>query len=144
MKSRTILLALFALVACFSLSDAAFAARAYGSTVVWLGSDNLPIGQQIVTCNSVAQHGGNINASNPYYIRVQTACNDSEGISCSTNSNGTTTCTHVGSDLVAVGSYKLAGGASLETVCGRLDGLCELQGPIYMYGYGFDFTSGYQ
>jgi len=123
-------------------APSAFAARAFSSSVIYFDANDNIIGQQAAFCNNVSMHGGNIDPSNPYHVTIQGGCGD-KMYHCEPGDVGYT-CTDLGyNNAVKVTYYRSATGMTLDHACDTII-LCVSVEPDLAYGWGFDFTKGYQ
>lgn len=141
MKVTAILFALLTSMTFFVASPA-FAARAYSMSVIYFDANSNIIGQQAAFCNNVTTHGGNIDPSNPYHVVIQGGCGD-KIIHCEPGDLGYT-CTDLGNNnAVKVTYFRSATGMTLDQACNTIIS-CDLVDPDLAYGWGFDFSPGYQ
>lgn len=68
----------FATVASCFFASGCFARTLMAQSVIYLDANNNIIGQQMIACNNLAQHAGNIDHTNPYHVYQEWPC----GVQC--------------------------------------------------------------
>lgn len=144
----------------WAISLSSIALPVAGRSIIYLDAQNNIIGQQVLYCNNVSKHAGNVSESNPYRIEEEYGCGD-RTLECkgSLESNGehdkvyVFNCNRSGSNNYSTIVYFNSGtGSTTAQYCQSTSGLtgpfaahptCGLPAPSEIPGFPFPYLRGW-